>query len=285
MAKITVTGGSGFIGSHIVDRLIKDGHEVSVFDFRTPPNTSARFLEGDLLNFEDVGRAVKGAEFVFHIAAFADITKVAGRPLETVSTNVLGTANVLEACVRNNVKRVFYASSVYVYGQEGNLYTTTKLAGELLCKDYQKIYGLSYTILRLGTAYGPRSRGADVISVFVDRALRKEPLKVAGDGKQYRNFIYVEDIAEGFAVALSKKAENRTYDITGAESVSINRLVDIIRQEINAKVRIEKVPARADEYSGKFGNPERMLELGWRPRTDIITGIKKHRDWLVSLHG
>lgn len=140
---------------------------------------------------------MKDVEFVFHIAAFSNINKVVEKPLKVIDLNIMSTAKILEAARSSGVGRVIYASSYFVDSGRGHLYTTTKASSEMLCTDYYTLYKLPFTILRYGTAYGPRSRGEDVISIFVKKALSDQPLTIHGDGNQSRNFIYIEDLAEG----------------------------------------------------------------------------------------
>ena len=166
---ILVTGGSGFIGSHVVDKLVEAGHEVRVLDIKKPYQANIEFLEGDITSREDVKKSLVDIDAVYHIAAFSNIDLVKDHPLATIEQNIMGTAYLLEECRLQKVKRFIFASSVYAYEERGHLYTTCKIASELLCKNYNTLYSLPYTILRYGTAYGPRSRRADVISLFVSR--------------------------------------------------------------------------------------------------------------------
>jgi UDP-glucose 4-epimerase len=274
---ILVTGGSGFIGSHIVDKLIEDGKKVRVLDIKRPHRSDVEFVKGDISSFNAVKKAMRGVDIVYHIAAFSNINYVKDNPLKTIMLNIMGTANVLEAARQNKVKRVLLASSTYVYGARGHLYTTTKKASEMLCKDYFTLYGLSYTILRYSTVYGPRSRGVDVISLFVKRALEGNDLIIMGDGKQNRNFIYVEDLAEGSVAALKKIAKNKTYDIIGKRKVSIKEVAETVKKTVNNNVTIKFDLSRFDDYKGEVGSlKSAKKELHWKPKTNLTEGISKY---------
>ncbi|MFA5068954.1 MAG: NAD-dependent epimerase/dehydratase family protein, partial [Candidatus Omnitrophota bacterium] len=192
---VLVTGGSGFIGSHIVDALLKTGHRVRVFDIKKPYSNKAEFIKGDLRSRQDIALVVKGQDAVYHIGAFSNIDLVKDNPLEAIESNIMGTAYLLEQCRLAGIRRFLFASSIYLCGSQGHIYTTTKLAGEMLCKNYYLLYGLDYTILRFATAYGPRSRGEDVVSIFVGKALNNDEMVIHGSGGQKRNFTYVQDIA------------------------------------------------------------------------------------------
>jgi UDP-glucose 4-epimerase len=212
---ILVTGGSGFIGSHVVDRLIDNNLDVKVFDIRKPHREDVEFIKGSIISLDELNAAMKDVEYVFHIAAFSDINRVPDNPLKVVDLNIMSTAKVLEAARNSNIERVIYASSYFVDSGKGHLYTTTKVSSERICEDYYTLYRLPFTILRYGTAYGPRSRGEDVISIFVKKGLSHQPLTIHGDGDQSRNFIYVEDLAEGHVATLKEIAENQTYNLEG----------------------------------------------------------------------
>jgi len=283
--RILVTGGSGFIGSHIVDKLVDAGENVSVLDLKPPRRKDVEFFKVDIMSLPDLEKCMKDRSFVFHVAAFSDVNLVAKNPIKAIKFNILGTANVLEAARKTNVERVIFASSVYVYGERGHIYTTAKKSSEMLLKNYNTLYGLPFTILRYGTAYGPRSRRADVISIFVDKALRGEALTVHGTGQQVRNFIYVEDLAEGNVAAVSKTAENQTYDLIGKEQLTIEEIAKAVKEIVNPKISINFDRTRVDDYRGEVGSLDKIKkDLGWEPKTDLKTGIIKYVEWLKNLN-
>src|SRR5438132_12155292 len=221
--RVLVTGGSGFIGSHVVDKLRLRGHEPVIYDLRPSPwhNQGPAYpvdtVLGSIADREALERALHSCDAVAHLAAVADVNDVHAEPEDAERVNARGTVAVLEAARRAGVKRIVYASTIWVYSDcEGeavdeetllpapsHLYTSTKLAGELYCKAYQELYGIDYTILRFGIPYGPRAREAAVIPAFVGKALQGQALTIAGDGAQSRRFVYVEDLADGVALALS----------------------------------------------------------------------------------
>ena len=281
---ILVTGGSGFIGSHVVDKLIEAGHRVRVLDIKAPSHRKdIEYINGDITSEKDVRKSLSGIEVVCHIAAFADINLVKDNPLKTIKYNIMGTAYLLEECRRQKVKRFLLASTVFAYDEKGHLYTTSKVASELLCKNYRTLYGLPYTILRYGTAYGPRNRGDDVIALFVKRALNGENLVVRGKGEQKRNFIYIEDLAEGTVAALAPVAENKVYTIVNKRAVSVKELAEIVRKTVNNKISIEYETAREDDYLGVVPETSEIdrqnRELGWEAEINIEDGIRQYVEW------
>lgn len=285
---ILVTGGSGFIGSHVVDKLIDAGHNVRVLDIKKPTQRGdVEYVKGDITSEKDIRKSLNRIEIVCHIAAFSDINLVKDNPLLTVKYNIMGTAYLLEECRKQKVKRFILASTVYIYDRRGHLYTTAKVASEMLCKNYQTLYSLPYTILRYGTAYGPRNRGDDVIALFVKKALNGEKLVIHGKGEQKRNFTYVEDLATGTVAALAPVAENKIYTLVNKRSVSIKELADTIKKIVNDKIGIEYNTSRQDDYRGEIPDNDEVerqnRELGWEAAVDIEDGIKKYVDWYKSV--
>lgn len=294
--KALVTGGSGFVGSHVVDKLRAHGIEVRIFDMIMPSfRNDIEFYKGSLLSLEDVGFAMNGVDAVFHLAAVADVKAVYEDPHYSEQINVRGTMNVLEAARRNKIKRVVYGSTVWVYsdtethkdmldedtplGSPSHLYTATKLTSEYYCKSYAKLYGIEYTILRYGIPYGPRARDGAVIPIFVKKAFNGEPLTIAGDGMQFRKFVYVEDLAEGNVMGLKDIAKNKIYNLEGKEKVSIKQIAETIKKLIG-KVEIQYTEGRPGDFSGKeISIKKAKEELGWEAKTPFVEGVKRYIDW------
>jgi UDP-glucose 4-epimerase len=276
---ILVTGGSGFIGSHVVDKLIDNHLDVKVFDIRKPHREDVEFIQGSIVSLEELNAAMKDVEYVFHIAAFSNINKVVENPLKAVDLNIMSTVKVLEAACNSEVERVLYASSYFVDSGRGHLYTTTKAASEMLCKDYYTLYRLPFTILKYGTAFGPRSRGEDVISIFVKRAVSHQPLPIHGDGNQSRNFIYVEDLAEGNVATLKDIAKNQTYNLEGMRPITVKEVAETVKKLIG-DVKIEYKEERPGDFEGNIVSLEKAKrELGWEPKVDFEEGVRRYIEW------
>src|SRR3954449_3142817 len=246
MSRVLVTGGAGFIGSHVVDKLIDAGHEPRIFDLRPSPHHPDGMVDtrlGSVCDLATLTAAMKDCDVVMHLAAAADVGEVAKTPVESEELNARGTLAVLQAARDAGVERVIYASTIWVYSDvpadavdedtdlrpPAHLYTATKLAGELYCRSYAELYGLQYTILRFGIPYGPRARPAAVIPMFVNKALAGEPLTLAGGGLQTRRFVYVEDLAEGCVRGLEHVAAGRTYNLVSDEDTSIRDIADQVK--------------------------------------------------------
>jgi UDP-glucose 4-epimerase len=294
--KVLVTGGSGFIGSHVVDVLIARGHEPVIFDRLPSPHHergSVATVIGDATDTDDLAAAMKSCDAVVHLAAMADVNDVQADPEGAERLNGRATLAVLEAARRSGVERVVYGSTIWVYSDcpetavdedtrfvaPGHLYTATKLAGELYCRSYAELYGIDYTILRFGIPYGPRARDATVLAAFVGKALRGEPLTLAGDGSQGRRFVYVEDLADGVERALAPAAANRIYNLAGSETTTIKELAEAVR-DLVGDTEIVHTEARNGDFGGKEVSSERAgAELGWSPDTPFAEGARRYVEW------
>jgi UDP-glucose 4-epimerase len=297
--RVLVTGGSGFIGSHVVDKLRARGHEPVIYDLRPSPwhpasgPDAVETVLGSITDREALERALVTCDAVAHLAAVADVNDVHAEPEDAERINARGTVAVLEACRRADVKRVLYASTIWVYSDTesdevdeetllpppSHLYTSTKLAGELYCKSYQELYGIDFTILRFGIPYGPRAREAAVIPAFVNKAFAGEPLTLSGDGMQSRRFVYVEDLADGVALGLDEAARNRIYNLVSDENVTIKQIAELV-QEIVGNTEIVYTPARPGDLGTKIVSGERARrELGWTAATPFREGVRKYVEW------
>jgi UDP-glucose 4-epimerase len=300
VARTLVTGGSGFIGSHVVDALVGAGHEVTVLDHRVRPHRSdVAFEDVDLMDLSSVLAATRGAEHIFHLGAVSNVNYALKYPVYTAALNVVGTANVLEAARINGARRVHLASTVWVYnGAEadavdertpfylngaGHIYTSTKMASEMICHNYGRLYGVPFTVLRYGIPYGPRMREELLIPLFIRKALRGEPLSVAGRGNQYRKFVHVRDMARAHLLAMRESAAGETYNLEGRRKVSVLEVAEGIRRCLGDHVRIEFGPERPGDFGGKDVSGEKALaELGWGPEVEFEEGLRETVEWFQA---
>ena len=285
---ILVTGGLGFIGSHLVSELIKNHHRVTVLDIQKPQNNNVEWIKSNILDLETFKKNLKNVDIVYHFAAIADASLSERNPLQTIKVNVEGTANILEACRINNIKRFIYASSIWVYSasKEYNvdentllstntkhIYTSSKLIGESLCYNYHDLYGLNFTILRLSVPYGINGT-FNVIPIFIKKTLNNEPLIVRGTGEQKRQYIYIDDLCSGCVTVLRNIARNQIYNLAGEELTSINDIVEIIKKQI-PNVNVKRVPIRLGEIDNKKISIQKIKGLGWKEKTKLEEGIIK----------
>ena len=298
--KTVVTGGCGFIGSHVVDKLVTAGHDVTVYD--AAPRTlrdDVRYVDGDVLDPVAVAGVLADADVVFHLAGMSNVDVAALNPLATVKLNVEGTAVIADAARQRGDLRVVLASTVWVFGaaagdgtvdetayidltRSGHLYTSTKIAAEMVLRSYHELYDLPYTVLRYGVPYGPRMRGELVIAKFVAKALAGEALTVAGDGKQTRNFVYVEDLADAHVLALDPVAANETFALDGPDEVSILQVAETVASLVG-DTAIERVPGRSGDFAGRQIDITHAREvLGWKPETSFAEGVHRYLEWLKT---
>jgi len=292
---VLVTGGSGFIGSHVVDKLKEKGYSVRVFDLVKPHRKDVEWVKGDLLNKDDVIKAFRDVEYVFHLGAIADVNIALSRPGLCVQVNEIGTLNVLQAASSLETERIILASTTWVYGRAkgvvteetpipppDNLYTATKIAQEYLTVSWSKHYGLPFTILRYGIPYGPRMRLNMAIASFVRKAMRKETITIFGDGEQGRCFIYVEDLADGNVAALTERAKNQIINLAGEEFVTINKVVEELRK-IFGEISVKYEPPRPGDFKGVVVSIEKAKSLlGWRPKTKFNEGLRRYVEYVKA---
>ena len=247
MTKIAcVLGGSGFLGSHVADKLTAAGYRVRVFDQKSSPwlLPEQDMVIGNLLNVEDVDQAIAGAEVVYNFAALADLNEGLNKPLDTIHINILGNAHVMEACRKHGVKRFVYASTVYVYSREGGFYRCSKQSSEHYVEEYQKVYGLDYTILRYGSLYGPRADQSNGLYRIVKSALETGVVRYEGSAESLREYIHVEDAAQASVAALGDEFRNESVILTGQEPMRVVDLMKMLAEILGIDSQVEFVEAQ-----------------------------------------
>jgi UDP-glucose 4-epimerase len=295
--KIAVTGGSGFIGSHIVDKLSAAGHQVVVVDTRRPHRQDVTYRNVSIGDANGMVRALAGCEAVFHLAGVSNVNEAFERPALTFTVNAAGTALVWEAARHNDVRRSILASTVWVYAGAsgdgpfaedaplglqgaGHVYTASKMAAELAVTSAHELYGQEFTILRYGIPFGPRMREELVIPRFVRSALDGRTLTIHGDGLQFRNYVYVEDLADAHLLALTDKGANQVFNLEGPERISIQRIAEVVRDLVDRTLGIEFVLARPGDYAGQVISGAKAARLlQWQPETTFVEGMRRYLDW------
>ena len=294
-----VTGGYGFIGSHVVAALREAEHETIILDINGDCDYRV-----NICDTVEVERAFRESQpkVVFHIAAIADARYALNDPVKAVQINLGGTVSVLEAARRAGVKRVILASTCWVANAMGSgildeaspfnsvggehVYTTTKIASEMMAHDFHSLYGLNFTILRYGIPYGPGMWAGLVLRNWLDKANAGEPLVVYGDGSASRRFLYVKDLAQAHVLALQEVAKNQTYNLEGMRAITVRELAEVF-QRVWGPIEIEyrPEPSRIGEFQYMrkiISNAKAYVELGWEPTTDLEDGIKKTVNWYRS---
>ncbi len=309
--KALVTGGAGFIGSHLVDGLLSGGCEVTVLDDLSTGLLSnlghikdhITFYQGDIRDREILVKAARDCDIIFHHAAVVSVPRTVDNPVDSAMINEMGTLFVLEAARKNNVKRVVLAGSSAVYGDDPVLpkhenmnpkpqspYAVQKLSGELYARLYLDLYRLETVSLRYFNVYGPRQEPSSpysgVISIFMTKASSKEPPIIYGDGNQYRDFIFVKDVVRfNLLAAAADEASGKIFNVGTGRFISINRLWEIISELAGLNIEPEYEPSRPVDILESVADIDCAGKaLGFEPDYSFEKGLKETFEWYMEKH-
>lgn len=305
--KVFITGGAGFIGSNVARYFLERNHDVVLFDNlstgykqNVPSAPPLRFMEGDIRNQELLIQSMQGCEAVLHLAAAVGNVRSIENTLEDSEINVLGTLNVLNAARQNNIRKIVYSSSAAIFGEPKRLpieeehptapdspYGVSKLAGELHCLCYAKLYAMDIVCLRYFNVYGPNQRYdayGNVIPIFSTRKLKGQPLTIYGDGEQTRDFVHVFDVAQANYLGATLPNVGGVYNIGTGETITINTLAELFNQlEGRPPVEILHQPPRKGEVKHSRATIQKAKTiLGYQPTQTIQTGLKGYWEWIQS---
>lgn len=309
MSKIVVTGGAGFIGSHLCEALLTRDYEITVLDsfdsFYDPAvkrrnietiSRDARFnlVEGDIRDQNAVDRALVGATTVVHLAARAGVRPSIEQPLLYQDVNINGTVVLLEGCKKHGIEKFIFGSSSSVYGNNKKIpfaesdfvdhpispYAATKRAGELIAHTYHHLYDFSVMCLRFFTVYGPRQRPDLAIHKFARLIAAGKPIPVFGDGSMMRDFTYIDDIVDGVLRAIDKAKGYRIYNLGESQPVALGDLITLLEEAMGQKAIIDRQPLQPGDVERTFADVTRAKEeLGYQPTTDMRQGLKRFVEW------
>jgi nucleoside-diphosphate-sugar epimerase len=299
--KALVTGGAGFIGSNIENALLKLGHEPVVLDdlssgYRENLVAGVPFVEGDVRDLESVARAMAGCGVVFHLAASVGNVRSIEHPQTDAAINVLGTLNVLETARAGRIDRVVFSSSAGIFGELKTLpisedhpqdpdspYGTSKLAAEKMCLVYNKLYGMHNVGLRYFNVYGPHQRFdayGNVIPIFADRILKKEPLTIFGDGEQTRDFVNVHDVAAANVQAGLSQGACGVFNIGSGTRITINELARVMHGIAGTRGELRYAPPRMGDVRDSLADIRAAhAAFGFDPRTSMTEGLAEYWTW------
>ena len=309
-----VTGGAGFIGSHLVEALLKQNHQVTVIDdfnhYYSPEikrlniagfRDKIQLIEGDIRDAILVERTFTKGSFdgVIHLAARAGVRPSIQSPKLYFTTNIDGTFNLLDACRHHEVKNFIFASSSSVYGVNEKVpfsetdaltrtispYAATKLAGEQICSNYSPLFGIRCMCLRFFTVYGPRQRPDLAISKFTKNILSDLPIQQYGDGTTARDYTYVEDIVSGILAAADyHESQFEIINIGGSATTTLAELIKLVEDACGKKASIEVVGDQPGDVPRTFADVSKAQSLlGYSPKTPIAEGVKKYVEWFKSI--
>jgi UDP-glucose 4-epimerase len=310
MSKIVITGGAGFIGSHIAESLAKDGHEIVIVDNLDDyysidlkkrnidivlKSGDATFIDADVTDLEKMQEIIDDTvDYVYHEAAQAGVRISVENPFKPNDINVLGTLNVLKASMDADVKKVINASSSSVYGKVEYLpfdeqhptqpvspYGVSKLAAEHYCRVFHEVYGLPTTSLRYFTVYGPRMRPDLAISIFTRKMLANEPITVFGDGEQTRDFTYIDDVVEANKRLLNNsKTDGKVLNIGSGNRISVNDLIQNLQSITDSSSTFHYTDKQKGDAENTLADVSLSGELiGYEPSIDIRMGLEKFVKW------
>jgi UDP-glucose 4-epimerase len=303
--KVLVTGGAGFIGSHLVEELVRRGHQVVVLDDlstgkvgnieRLLKGANAELVRGSVTDLSLVTGLVKDVAYIFHLAALASVPRSIENPRACHEVNLSGTLNVLLAAMEKGVRKVVYSSSSSVYGDAPTLpkreemapqplspYAVAKLAGEYYCQVFNEVYKLPTVCLRYFNVYGPRqdpnSQYAAAIPSFIQRALAGDPPIVFGDGEQTRDFTFVKDAVAANILATESEASG-IFNIGSGQSITINRLVKLVLELTGSQVKPVYRQLRAGDVRHSLADISRSKAFGYEPQYDLRAGLSETIEW------
>ena len=310
-SKVLVTGGAGFIGSHLVDALLSEGCEVAVIDDLSTGRLSnlehikerITFYKDDIRNKEILTKAARDCDIIFHQAAMVSVPKTVDNPVESAMVNELGTLFVLEAARTNNVKQVVLASSCAVYGDDSDIpkhenidprpqspYAVQKLTGEFYALLYFELYDLETVCLRYFNVYGPRQDSSSpysgVISIFMTKASSKSPPVIYGDGNQYRDFVFVKDaVKANLLAANANEAKGKTFNVGTGRLVRINSLWEMISQLAGFNIEPGYEKSRPGDILGSVASINHAKTvLGFEPEYSLEKGLEETFKWYMGKH-
>lgn len=302
--RILVTGGAGFIGSHICRLLLDDGHEVIVYDnlsrgYEKLVDSRSTFVKGDLSDQKLLEKSLKGVDAVIHMAAFALVNESVSEPLLYAQNNILGTISLLEAMKNSGVKKIIFSSSCVVYGNPETLpiketdpimafnpYGATKVASENFIATYSELFGFNVTLLRYFNPYGPQEMHdpeTHAVPLFIKAALSKKPIPLYWKGENIRDFIYVEDLARAHIAVLKLNGFN-IFNVGTENGVKVIDLLKTIEEVLGYKVEIEDLGERAGDVHATYASSEKLKKAtGWQPQVSLKEGIKRTVDYFKKL--
>ena len=240
MKKVLVIGGSGFLGSHVADKLSDNGYQVSIFDIEksTYLRADQKMIIGSISDNKLLDSSINGMDIVYHFAGIADIKESTTDPILTMNVNVMCTMHIIDLCVKYSIDRFMYASTIYVYSNHGSFYKTSKQCSELIIENYVKSFNISATIMRFGSLYGARANHFNSIRKMITQAIKGGRITRKGDGEEVRDYIHVSDAAETSVKLLGSKEAIEYVMITGNQTYKIKDIVSMINEMMNNKLEI-----------------------------------------------
>ena len=274
--KIVIFGSSGYIGSNLVREFSNLKYELTLFDFKKNiQHNKFKFIEGNILEISKVEKAIKGSDYVFNLAGEAGIEESNLNINSTIQKNILGNVNILNACVKYKVKKIIYASSMYVFGKYGGIYKTTKLTSEEFVRQYKNIYKLKYTIIRYGSLFGSEFDKKSAIHDMIISAISKSTITYNGKSDSMRQYIHIKDAVIATIKTMDKKYDNSSVSIVGNENYRVKDIMILISEILNKKVKYKFIKKNNSHYrlTPFTLSPELGITLKLEDFIDIPQGL------------
>ena len=274
MKNVTVIGGSGFLGNEVARELIKRDFKVKIFDKKKPsfPSKNLVYIQGDILDTKKLEVAIKGSTYVYNFAGIADLDYGVDQPIKSVEQNILATVNMLNFCNKHNVKRYIYASTIYVYSEKGGFYRCSKQAAENYIEEYFKKFGLSYTILRYGSLYGPGAGTNNGLSKIISNSLKQKKIIYEGGPNTIREYIHVNDAAKSSVDIIDKRFANKSLILKGENPIHMKDLLKTISEILGYKKIVFKKIKDENHYEQTPYSYIPKLGVKYKPDTFIDVG-------------
>lgn len=311
--KVIVTGGAGFIGSHICERLLRSSSEViCIDDFNDSYDPAVkksniefclqccnfRLIEGSILDSTLIGSVMdqEQPDAIVHLAALAGVRKSLQDPLKYIDTDIKGTVAMLEACKKSNIKKFVFASSSSVYGNaqtpfredmpvgvQLSPYAAAKYSGELFCRTYNQLFGIPVVCLRFFTVYGPRQRPDMAVHTFTKAVYEDRSIDIYGDGSSFRDYTYIDDIVDGIVSSISLPCSFETFNLGNSGTASILELVSIIEEKLGKKAKLRFLPDQPGDVPATCADISKAEALlGYKPKVPLKAGVGRFIDWYLK---
>ena len=278
--RIILIGGNGFLASHLAKFFIKKKYKLIIFDkkFNKQKLKFVKYIKGDILKKSNIAKLLKKNDIVYHFAAVSDLDEAQKNHLKAIQVNIMGTVNILEACIKSKVSKLIFSSSIYARSEQGGFYSSTKLSSEMLIERYSKKFDLKYNILRFGSIYGTNSNNFNTIKNLITQGIKEKKIIRYTKGNEIRNYINVEDASKICAEISKKKYNNKYFDLLGKKKLKMKEVIKIISNELNIK-KIKFIDNKKDEnhylinpYTYKL---RKGINFKLHDQIDFLTGIKK----------
>ena len=281
--KVLIIGGNGFLGIHLAKNLHLGGYKVTILDNKKKIKKikNVKFINGDILNFKKLSKAIKGKDIVYNLAAISDIEESLKFPKKTAEVNIIGNLNAIECVLKHKIKKYIFASTIYVHSSQGGFYKVSKQSSELFLEEYQKRRKLPYTILRFGTVYGPGSSNNNGLKKIVYKAIKEKKLEYSGSKNAQRRFLHVSDAVNACIKAISKKYNNQNLLITGNKITKLTTVMKIVKRLFKIKSKIKFLNKKGIGHYDKSPYsyvPRKDKKFLIKPKKNIISGIIELKD-------